>query len=117
MWRKDRWEVHTLASSDQFLYCELYHLNGEKAFSLTILYAQNQLIKRLSLWKDIEDLANNIRGPWMIIGDFNNVLTAADRIGGKDVQPTEFADLVTMMETVGLTEHDTRGDHFTWSNK
>src|SRR4051812_6361294 len=73
MWRKDRWGVHKLDSSDQFLHCEVYHLNGEKAYSLTIVYAQNQLIKRLSLWKDIEGIANNVRGPWMIIGDFNNV--------------------------------------------
>lgn len=52
----------------------------------------------------------------MVIGDFNNVLTSADRIGGNLVQDCEFTDLEQMMLNAGLFEHETRGPHFTWSN-
>lgn len=53
----------------------------------------------------------------MIIWDFNNVFIRADIIGGKDVHPSEYSDMADMIGTVGLTEHETIENHFTWSNK
>jgi hypothetical protein len=52
-----------------------------------------------------------------LIGDFNNVLKAADRIGGKLVHESEYVDLVSMMHKTNLSEMDSNGDYFTWSNK
>lgn len=60
---------------------------------------------------DIKNCAKNIQGPWKVIGDFNNVLDVADRIGGRDIQALEFSDLEEMMTKVGLHEHETRGSH------
>lgn len=53
----------------------------------------------------------------MVVGDFNNMLTSADRIGGNQVHIIEFEDLNNMMNETKLFEHDTRGNHFTWTNK
>ena len=80
IWRKDEWEVKTISRSDQSIHCELYHLNGEKAFNLTLIYAHNKLIHRSLLWYDIESITKNVKGPWMLIGDFNNVLIGLDRV-------------------------------------
>lgn len=51
------------------------------------------------------------------MGDFNNVLRATNRIGGRIVTEAEFVDLANMMEAVGLAEMDSMGDFYTWSNK
>lgn len=69
---------------------------------LTVVYAHNQLDKRRTLWRDIANLAPVSQGPWMIIGDFNNVLTVDDRIGGSPVQAYEYADLAAMMDVAGF---------------
>ncbi|XP_050877388.1 uncharacterized protein LOC127081149 [Lathyrus oleraceus] len=53
----------------------------------------------------------------MVIGDFNNVLNVADIIGGNDIHIVEYSGLAYMMEETELHEHETRGSHFTWSNK
>ncbi|XP_058759242.1 uncharacterized protein LOC131632512 [Vicia villosa] len=82
-----------------------------------VVYAHNQITKRKILWEDIEEYSRSIKGPWLIIGDFNNVLKINDRIGGKEVQSNEYVDLESMLQTLGLTEHDTRGSPYTWSNK
>jgi hypothetical protein len=84
---------------------------------MSVIYAQNQLVNRKRLWLDIKNCARSVQGPWMVIGDFNNVLTVADRAGGTPIQPAEFYDLDCMMTEIGLYEHDTRGIHFTWSNR
>ncbi|XP_019429404.1 PREDICTED: uncharacterized protein LOC109337009 [Lupinus angustifolius] len=84
---------------------------------VTGLYAHNQLEKRKLLWKDIAQLSQGLSGPWITIGDFNNVLSTKDRCGGARVQLHEYEDLENMMQIVGLFEADMHGPHFTWSNK
>ncbi|PNX83937.1 hypothetical protein L195_g039987 [Trifolium pratense] len=117
MWKTCKWNVKLLTCSDQFIHCEVYDVSGKLSHWMSVIYAQNQLANRKKLWLDIKNCANSIQGPWMVIGDFNNVLTVADRAGGIPVQPAEFYDLDCMMDEIGLYEHDTRGSHFTWSNK
>lgn len=53
----------------------------------------------------------------MLMGDFNNVLTSQDRVGGNVVHPNEYVDLADMMERAELFEVDSIGDHYTWHNK
>lgn len=69
------------------------------------------------LWKNIERIHTNQVGLWCVIGDFNNVTTSQDRIGGKLVQENEYVDLINMMKHTGLAEMDSQGDYYTWSNK
>lgn len=45
----------------------------------------------------------------MVIGDFNNVLTIEDKVGGSYVHVVEFYDFEFMMDAVGLYEHDNVG--------
>ncbi|KAH1233546.1 Short-chain dehydrogenase TIC 32, chloroplastic [Glycine max] len=90
---------------------------GEFKFWLTAVYALNQLDRRKVLWKDLEAIHKHQQGPWCVIGDFNNVTKAQDRIGGKAVTESEYIDLLNMMETTGLAEMDTTGEFYTWTNK
>lgn len=54
---------------------------------------------------------------WIAMGDYNNVLTSKDRVGGNDVTKSEYRDLTSMMQNNGLFYACTKGSHFTWSNK
>lgn len=65
----------------------------------------------------INRLSNTINEPWMVIGDYNNVLTMENKIGGCPVQEVEYYDLEDMMKVVGLFEYTTHVNHHTWSNK
>ncbi|XP_058753184.1 uncharacterized protein LOC131626385 [Vicia villosa] len=40
-----------------------------------------------------------------------------DRIGGNEVRRAEYIELEELMNDIGLYEHETRGSHYTWSNK
>lgn len=98
-------------SNDQIIHCEVYNNKGDIAFYLSAIYAHNNISKRKDLWENIEDHNKHVKGPWLIIGDYNNVLKIADRIGWKEIQHTKYVELESMMQTVGLTEHATRGNH------
>ncbi|XP_058751689.1 uncharacterized protein LOC131624791 [Vicia villosa] len=114
-WDKDYWEVNITHKSEQHMHCEMK--TEQSHMYVTLVYAHNQLEKCKKLWKDISLIAPQIQDPWMIIGDYNNVLKLHDRIGGNDVHRAEYIDLEEMMSNIGLYEHATRGSYYTWSNK
>ncbi|XP_058763234.1 uncharacterized protein LOC131636640 [Vicia villosa] len=68
---------------------------------MTAIYAHNDLTLRKSLWKDLEDIHKNQQGPWCVVGDFNNVASSQDRIGGNLVTEAEYEDFQAMMDTTG----------------
>ncbi|PNX80017.1 hypothetical protein L195_g036011 [Trifolium pratense] len=95
----------------------IYNINGTFLNWFIAIYALNQLEHRRKLWKALEDIHNTQQGPWCLMGYFNNVLNSADRVGGKLVHESEYTDLTLLMDKVGLSEMDSLGDYYTWSNK
>ncbi|KAL5190422.1 putative ribonuclease H protein [Glycine soja] len=65
-WDDMKLTVQKISNTDQFIHCGIYDNMGKRV-----------------LWKDLEHLHSTIQGPWCVIGDFNNVASANDRIGGR----------------------------------
>ncbi|XP_058762288.1 uncharacterized protein LOC131635665 [Vicia villosa] len=101
--------------SDQHIHCKILQHDG-RTICITVIYAQNQLQQRQDLWRNLKRTTLTIQDLWMVIGDFNNVLSTNDRIGGNKVKDSEYLDMTSMMKDSGMFAHDTRGQHFTWSN-
>ncbi|KAK2357064.1 hypothetical protein QL285_094373 [Trifolium repens] len=99
------------------IHCGLYDTNDIFLSWFTAIYALNHLDQRRRLWLELEDIHNAQQGPWCLMRDFNNVLKAADRIGGRMVHESEYSDFASMMDRVGLSEMASLGDYYTWSNK
>ncbi|XP_058734312.1 uncharacterized protein LOC131606042 [Vicia villosa] len=117
MWLDTMVSVKVLQMGDQYIHAEVNSLDQKIKYTTTIVYAFNQLEKRKILWNTIENLGTNLRTPWIVMGDFNNVINSQGRIGGTLITTTEYRDLTEMMHRAGLFEAKTRGSHYTWSNK
>lgn len=117
MWDDQTVDIKLVSMSDQYIHCEIYELDREHIQWTTCIYAHNTFEQRRTLWKNIEQITLQQTGPWMVIGDFNNVLTLNDIIGGHLVMRSGYADLEDMMNVTSLFEKDMVGDYFTWSNK
>jgi hypothetical protein len=116
-WNDSIIDVRLVRSSTQMIHCGLYDTNGIFLSWFTAIYALNHLDQRRRLWLELEDIHHAQQGPWCLMGDFNNVLKAADRIGGRMIHESEYSDFASMMDRVGLSEMDSLGDYYTWSNK
>ena len=117
LWDHREVNLKLIQTDEQFIHVEIYSLGQSLKFVALVIYAFNQLDRRKELWNKIEDIGRNLNGPWIVIGDFNNVLDSQDRIGGNNVVETKVRDLKTMMSNMGLFEADMKGNHYTWSNK
>lgn len=55
--------------------------------------------------------------PWLIIGDFNTVLSSSDKMGGRDVANTSNGGLRKLVDDHGYIDLGFEGHAYTWNNK
>lgn len=53
--------------------------------------------------------------PWMVVGDFNNVLTVTKRVGVNTPMIQEMQPFDECLESCGLEDMRSRGRVYTWS--
>ncbi|XP_060200788.1 uncharacterized protein LOC132629065 [Lycium barbarum] len=58
-----------------------------------------------------------VNEPWVVLGDFNNVLLVQDRINGQPVHIHETTDFQNCIKDIGLGQLTRRGYQYSWSNK
>ncbi|XP_058767824.1 uncharacterized protein LOC131641534 [Vicia villosa] len=116
-WDPHMWSIIPSEKTDQLIHSAVYTKDGVLSHHLTTVYAHNQLNNRRILWQDLNRISAHLQGPWMVVGDFNNILKVGDRIGGNEIHLAEYIDMEDMMATSNLSEHETIGAWFTWSNK
>ncbi|KAK6803540.1 hypothetical protein RDI58_001324 [Solanum bulbocastanum] len=85
-------------------------------FQFTAVYGLHTIATRLPLWTAIKQLNNNINEPWLIMGDFNSILTQRDRPGGSPVQDIEIRDFRECLLDCNLAELQIEGREYTWTN-
>ncbi|XP_050915875.1 uncharacterized protein LOC127130968 [Lathyrus oleraceus] len=117
LWNKAEVIIRMIQVHEQFLHFEVYGIDNSFRYVATMIYAFNQVEHRKTLWSKLESLGSSMDRPWVVIGDFNNVLKEEDRIGGQPVSYAEYRDLDEMMHNVSLFENVSKGSYFTWSNK
>ncbi|XP_070005789.1 uncharacterized protein [Nicotiana sylvestris] len=83
---------------------------------LIVVYSRNKVQERAILWHDLLQLGGQTQVPWLISGDFNNVLTTTDRLG-QLVTASEVHEFKQCIDNMQLTPLRTKGYFFTWCNK
>lgn len=84
---------------------------------VTVVYAFNTREERKGLWTYLETvkIGNNLA--WIVMGDFNSVVHADDRIGGNPVSMTEIVDFQACVEECELVKLHRQGNNYTWNDK
>lgn len=112
--RGDEFDVRFLAKNSQMMHFRVMIKSTLQQFMLTVAYASNQLSDRLFLWDDLRKLQH--RMPWIVAGDFNNVLRVEEREGGNVPSVQEMQPFANCFTDCGLTDMRSRGRKFTWTN-
>ena len=81
------------------------------------IYASPILSKRLKFWEFLIELANTHQLPWLMKGDFNELLESTDKIGGRDLIPSRVQAFDNCLKHCGLFELASSGPNCTWTNK
>lgn len=112
MWKRNIEVVVTDASSNNI--DVIFLKDGNHHWRMTCYYGFPERTRRREAWEFIQLLANKSNLPWLIIGDFNDMLTAADKKGRHD-HPTFLLDgFRRTIEDCALVELDLEGGNYTW---
>ncbi|GLT69224.1 hypothetical protein SLA2020_413920 [Shorea laevis] len=71
---------------------------------------------RSSFWSLLESTGNRFQGPWILIGDFNAILSSAEKKGGRNFGSPSHNSFVDFVHSNGLVDLGYVGNPFTWNN-
>ena len=117
IWDDNWYEVKKINNFAQMLHCQVNERSKGYQLILTVVYGLNTVEQRKSLWKEIETLSKGITQPWLIVGDFNAIMSDKDRLAGVPVTTNEIKDLGECVREIGVNELQWTGNFYTWTNK
>ncbi|XP_074265375.1 uncharacterized protein LOC141587805 [Silene latifolia] len=100
----------------QSIHMEVKDLVTGSIFHCLMVYAFNDMYGRKALWSKLCAYNKEIKGPWVICGDFNTVLVPSERLGGNSTYE-EMDDFQQCVAECGVTDCSAIGSLYTWSNK
>lgn len=83
----------------------------------TFIYGPPVPGMRPAFWDQLTTIGDSFNGAWSLIGDFNTLLSQADKQGGRAVSNSSVGGFQHFINTFGLLDLGFTGHPFTWSNR
>ncbi|XP_062100119.1 uncharacterized protein LOC133805997 [Humulus lupulus] len=115
-WNPGMFTVNVLNCTSQLMHLDVTSLAGKEQFLVTYVYEMNDEQGRDILWTDLKDIADKVIGPWLLLGDFNDILSVEERIGGNMRQRCSRA-FKTCVDYCKVEDVKSIGSFFIWINK
>lgn len=104
-------------ASYQMVHCIVKDRGSDFSCELTFVYSYNTNAERKEMLNQLRSLHNNINDPWLVMGDFNTILSVSDRMNGNLVNQTEVQDFQNCITDLGLGQLNKKGWQWSWCNK
>lgn len=93
IWKEDKVYLEILESSEQSIHCLATCKFSSNKFCISFIYAFNTVVGRRSLWDNLRRFNSSLEMPWVLLGDFNNVLNDEEKSNGLPVTQYEVSIL------------------------
>ena len=85
LWNTDRVEVTNLTSMEQEIHASVKVKSSHLYWLFTTVYASPRFRERRLLWNNLKYVSSVHNLPWIIAGDFNELLPSEEKFGGRPV--------------------------------
>lgn len=89
---------------------------GGKEWRFTGFYGWPEVQKRHLSWKLLEELAGQVDGPWICMGDFNEIMYSCEKKGGRDRAVWQMSQFREAVANCRLHDLPFSGYEFTYDN-
>ncbi|XP_062104535.1 uncharacterized protein LOC133815746 [Humulus lupulus] len=114
-WNPSIFLVNIIQCTSQLMHLGVTTVSDNECFLVTFVYAFNEESGRNVLWADLKELSATMRYPWLLLGDFNDILSVEERIGGGTPHCT--GAFKECMDFCQMEDIKFSGAFFTWNNK
>lgn len=116
LWKEDA-EVLHLASTKQEIHATVKVCSTNLSWLFTAIYASPHLAERRILWSNIEEVGHLHNLPWLMVGEFNEVLCGADKFRGRQININKALDFKACLDSCSFVDLGFAGPKFTWSSR
>lgn len=67
-------------------------------------------------WENLKNLSSNYKGPWLVAGDFNDILRQEEKFGGRKINRSRSSRFWSCVNFYNLVDLGFKGSRYTWSN-
>jgi exonuclease III len=86
------------------------------SWMISCVYAPHTSTSRSIFWSELAQLGNSFGGAWLLLGDFNAILSSVEKCGGRRFGSSSHSDFVDFVHSNALVDLGYVGNKFTWSN-
>ena len=113
LWNITSVKLHVIASSRHSVTALVD--DNRKPWVLTVVYANPCVTTRRALWNYLDAIRNCFQLPWLVAGDFNEIVNSSEKRGGRFHHANSgFGDWIDRNELVDM---GFIGAKFTWMTK
>lgn len=109
---KDQMDIEFLFEDKNLL--DLQISQGKKRWFVSCVYGQPLVPLRSLLWDRISQIGLVRKEPWCMIGDFNEILSNKEKLGGPLRLLSSFRPFKDMLSLCEMHELGSTGNSFTW---
>jgi len=91
--------------------------NKDISFYFSCVYGHPIRQLRHVLWERLQRITIKRDGPWLMCGDFNEVLNANEKRGGRTREPWSLVDFRNMTQVCRVSDLPYQGNNMTWVGK
>ena len=78
IWKRDEVDVIMLSATEQEIHATVKVRNSNLTWLISFIYASPCLAERKIMWSNLSKVAQLHKLPWLLLGDFNEVLCGED---------------------------------------
>ena len=116
LWKKDEVDISMLSFTEQEIHATMKVCSNKLSWLLSSIYASPRIVKRKILWSNVSQVAQLHNMSWLLLGDFNEVLTGEDKFGGRSINLNRALDFKDCLDTCNLLDLGFSGPKYIWLN-
>lgn len=105
-----------LAATEQGIHATIKVCNSDLTWLITIVYASPRLVERKLLWSNLSQVALLHNLPWLLLGDFNEILCGNDKLKGRQINLNRALEFKTCLDNYNFLDLRFSRPKYTWSN-
>ena len=117
LWNTKNIMANVLLKEDRAIHMLIFDIISQKFSIISGIYAPAQNGHKDAFWNHLRDLNRIVDMPWCLIGDFNELETPEDKVGGQPVDPSRLTRLPDFLESCQATSLPVLGREFTWKKR
>ncbi|XP_075674809.1 uncharacterized protein LOC142644001 [Castanea sativa] len=116
LWDSAQVEVNVLSSIEQEIHAIVKDLSLNASWMLSVVYASPRYAEKRLLWDNLTTIAGLHSLPWVIVGNFNEILLGENKFGGRPINVNRALKFQECLNDCGMIDLGFTSPKYTWSN-